>query len=233
MFLEKYAFIAAALALATPLAAATDIQPAVQPGGDIPIAFKPTFVPPPGGDIPKGFRAPRGPFQYVRREAMIPMRDGARLYTVLIIPKGAAHAPIMLDRTPYSAEKSTSRDGGGAWPENILSQAYAELVRAGYIVAVEDVRGKYKSEGEYVMNRPLRGPLNATAVDHSTDAYDTIDWLVRNVPETNGRVGMLGSSYEGFTVVMALVNPHPALKVAAPMSPMIDGWMGDDWLDRK
>src|SRR5437667_307225 len=79
------------------------------------------------------------------------------------------------------------------------------------------------------MTRPLRGPLNATMVDHSTDAYDTIEWLVKNVPESHGKIGMLGSSYEGFTVVMALVNPHPALKVAAPMSPMVDGWMGDDW----
>ena len=79
------------------------------------------------------------------------------------------------------------------------------------------------------MTRPLKGPLNPTSVDHSTDAYDTIEWLVKHVPESNGRVGMLGSSYEGFTVVMALVNPHPALKVAAPMSPMVDGWMGDDW----
>jgi predicted acyl esterase len=79
------------------------------------------------------------------------------------------------------------------------------------------------------MTRPLRGPLNSSDVDHSTDAYDTIEWLVKNVPESNGKVGMLGSSYPGFTVVMALVNPHPALKVAAPMSPMVDGWMGDDW----
>jgi hypothetical protein len=93
----------------------------------------------------------------------------------------------------------------------------------------QDVRGKYKSEGEYVMTRPVRGPLNSTTTDHTTDAYDTIDWLVKNTPESNGRVGMIGSSYEGFTVVMALLEPHPALKVAAPESPMVDGWMGDDW----
>jgi putative CocE/NonD family hydrolase len=99
----------------------------------------------------------------------------------------------------------------------------------GYIRVFQDIRGKYGSEGDYVMTRPLKGPLNSSEVDHSTDAYDTIDWLVKNVPETNGKVGMLGSSYEGFTVVMALVNPHPALKAAAPMSPMVDGWMGDDW----
>jgi putative CocE/NonD family hydrolase len=107
---------------------------------------------------------------------------------------------------------------------------FDELFAAdGYIRVYQDVRGKYGSEGEYVMTRPLRGPLNDSKVDHSTDAYDTIEWLVKNVPESNGRVGMVGSSYEGFTVVMALVNPHPALKAAVPESPMVDGWMGDDW----
>ena len=110
-----------------------------------------------------------------------------------------------------------------------LPQGDEVFVADGYIRVFQDVRGKYGSEGDYVMTRPLRGPLNSSTVDHSTDAYDTIDWLVKNVPESNGKVGMLGSSYEGFTVVMALVNPHPALKVAAPMSPMVDGWMGDDW----
>ena len=94
---------------------------------------------------------------------------------------------------------------------------------------VQDVRGKYGSEGDYVMNRPLRGPLNPTPVDHATDTYDTIDWLVKNIPESNGKVGILGISYDGFTTLTALVNPHPALKVAVPMNPMVDGWMGDDW----
>ncbi len=79
------------------------------------------------------------------------------------------------------------------------------------------------------MNRPLRGPQNPTPVDHSTDTYDTIDWLVKNVPESNGRVGIIGISYDGFLPLMALVNPHPALKVAVPMNPMVDGWIGDDW----
>jgi putative CocE/NonD family hydrolase len=91
------------------------------------------------------------------------------------------------------------------------------------------VRGKYGSEGDYVMTRPLHGPLNPTPVDHSTDTYDTIDWLVKNIPESNGRVGILGISYDGFLPLMALVNPHPALKVSVPMNPMVDGWMGDDW----
>jgi len=110
-----------------------------------------------------------------------------------------------------------------------LPQGDEVFVADGYIRVFQDVRGKYGSEGDYVMTRPAKGPLNSSDVDHSTDAFDTIDWLVKNVTESNGRVGMLGSSYEGFTVVMALINPHPALKVAAPMSPMVDGWMGDDW----
>ncbi|MGE5098992.1 MAG: CocE/NonD family hydrolase, partial [Deltaproteobacteria bacterium] len=102
-------------------------------------------------------------------------------------------------------------------------------VPGGYIRVVQDIRGKYGSEGDYVMNRPLVGPLNPTTVDESTDTYDTIDWLVKNIPETNGNVGELGISYDGFEPLMGLVNPHPALKVSAPMNPMVDGWMGDDW----
>jgi len=227
MGFRKFAFVAPAFASA--VAAETHVEPAVQPGGDIPPAFRPVAPIPKGGDIPRAFAPPRAEFQYVRREVMIPMRDGAKLYAVLIIPKQAGKFPIMLDRTPYSADKATERGGLGPWPENILSQLNAELVRAGYIVAIEDVRGKYKSEGEYVMNRPVRGPLNATAVDHSTDAYDTIDWLVKNVPESNGRVGSFGTSYDGFTALMTLVNPHPALKASVPINPMVDVWKGDDW----
>jgi putative CocE/NonD family hydrolase len=94
---------------------------------------------------------------------------------------------------------------------------------------VQDIRGKYGSEGDYVMNRPLHGPQNPTPVDHATDTYDTIDWLVKNIPESNGKVGILGISYDGFLPLMALVNPHPALKVSVPMNPMVDGWRGDDW----
>src|SRR5262249_2754659 len=103
-------------------------------------------------------------------------------------------------------------------------------VEAGYIRVYQDVRGKYGSEGVYLMTPPpLSSGYNPSGADDTTDGYDTIDWLVKNVPESNGRVGMIGSSYEGFTVVMALLNPHPALRVAGPKSPMIDGWMGDDW----
>src|SRR5437764_6536240 len=235
MNLSKFAFFAAGLVLAAPLAAEDHVAPAVQPGGDIPASFHPAFAPPipPGGDIPRTFNPPRSGFQYVRREVRIPMRDGVKLYAVLIIPRGSTDRggkfPIMLDRTPYSADKSTSRGNFGPLPENILSPLSAELVRAGYIVAVEDVRGKYKSACDYVLNRPVRGPLNPTAVDHSTDAYDTIDWLVKNVPESNGRGGSIGTSYHGFTALMTLVNPHPALKASVPINPMVDVWKGDDW----
>jgi putative CocE/NonD family hydrolase len=97
---------------------------------------------------------------------------------------------------------------------------------------LQDVRGKHKSEGDYVMTRPLIGPLNSTQVDHSTDTYDTIDWLVKNTPESNGKVGILGISYDGFTSLMALFHPHPALRAAVPINAMVDGWMGDDWFHK-
>ncbi|MGD1022319.1 MAG: CocE/NonD family hydrolase [Candidatus Sulfotelmatobacter sp.] len=170
-------------------------------------------------------------FDYIKRDVMIPMRDGVRLHTVIVLPKGAKNAPILLTRTPYNATAQVSHaESSHLGP--ILSgydNATDVIVEGGYIRVVQDVRGKYGSEGDYVMTRPLHGPLNPTPVDHSTDTYDTIDWLVKNVPESNGRVGILGISYDGFTTLMALVNPHPALKVAVPMNPMVDGWMGDDW----
>jgi putative CocE/NonD family hydrolase len=184
--------------------------------------------PPAKSDIPAHFTRPEDGYDYVKRDVMIPMRDGVKLHTVIVIPKDAKDAPILLTRTPYNASKRTERSQS---PHMLatLPQGDEVFVRDGYIRVFQDVRGKYGSEGDYIMTRPVIGPLNRTKVDPVTDAYDTIDWLVKNTPESNGRVGMLGSSYEGFTVVMALLNPHPALKVAAPESPMVDGWMGDDW----
>lgn len=184
----------------------------------------------PPSDIPAKFTPPEDARDYVKREVMIPMRDGKKLYTVIVFPKGTTNAPIVLTRTPYDAKSRANRMDS----PHILSTlplADEALVKAGYIRVYQDIRGKYGSEGDYIVTRPVRGPLNKTETDHVTDAYDTIDWLVNkaNLPESNGKVGMIGSSYEGFTVVMALLNPHPALKVAAPESPMIDGWMGDDW----
>lgn len=179
-------------------------------------------------DVPAKFEFPTSSYDYEKRDAMIPMRDGVKLHAIVMVPRGAKNAPILLDRTPYNASHRAIRNDS-PYMLATLPESAGVFVRAGYILVYQDVRGKYGSEGEYFMTRPLRGPLNNTNTDNSTDAYDTIEWLVKNVPESNGRVGMWGSSYEGFTVVMALVNPHPALKVAAPMSPMIDGWMGDDW----
>jgi putative CocE/NonD family hydrolase len=170
-------------------------------------------------------------FEYERRDVMIAMRDGVKLHTVIIVPKGAKGAPILLTRTPYNATELTTH-APSSHLGSILQgydNATEVIVEGGYIRAVQDVRGKYGSEGDYVMNRPLHGPLNPTPVDHATDTYDTIDWLVKNIPESNGKVGILGISYDGFTPLMALVNPHPALKVSVPMNPMVDGWMGDDW----
>jgi putative CocE/NonD family hydrolase len=172
-----------------------------------------------------------GSFDYTRSEAMIPMRDGVKLHVVILVPKGAKHAPILLTRTPYSADQLTSH-AASAQLGSILygyDNATDVIVEGGYIRVVEDIRGKYKSEGDYVMNRPLHGPQNPTPVDEATDTYDSIDWLIKNIPETNGKVGILGISYDGFLPLMALVNPHPALKVSVPMNPMVDGWMGDDW----
>ncbi len=159
------------------------------------------------------------------------MRDGVKLHTVILIPRGAKGAPILLTRTPYDADALTGH-AQSAHLGPILSgydNATDVIVEGGYIRVVQDVRGKYGSEGDYVMNRPLHGRLNPTNVDHATDTYDTIDWLVKNIRESNGRVGILGISYDGFLPLMALVNPHPALKVAVPMNPMVDGWRGDDW----
>src|SRR5271163_4136348 len=182
-------------------------------------------------ETPARLEIPTAGFDYLRREEMIAMRDGVKLHTVILVPRGAKGAPILLTRTPYSANVLTTH-AQSAHLGPILTgydNATEVIVGGGYIRVVQDVRGKYGSEGEYVMNRPLHGPLNPTPVDHSTDTYDTIDWLVKNIPESNGNVGILGISYDGFLPLMALVNPHPALKVSVPMNPMVDGWMGDDW----
>jgi uncharacterized protein len=180
-----------------------------------------------GSDIPDHWKQPEGNFDYVKREVMIPMRDGVKLHTVILMPKHAKNLPIILNRTPYQAD--------GCAPNNSPHMVDAvwsglkDFANGTFILVCQDIRGKYGSQGKYVMTRPPRGPLNPTKTDDTTDAWDTIDWLVKNLKQSNGKVGMMGSSYDGWTVVMALLHPHPALKVAVPESPMIDGWMGDDW----
>src|SRR6201988_263782 len=182
-------------------------------------------------ETPSKFEPTNDGFNYVRRTVMIPMRDGVKLHTVVLVPKGARNAPILLTRTPYNADELTTHADSSDLGSILTGYDNATdvIVEGGYIRVIQDIRGKYGSEGEYVMNRPLQGPWNPTRVDHATDTYDTIDWLVKNIPETNGRVGILGISYDGFLPLMALVNPHPALKVSVPMNPMVDGWIGDDW----
>ena len=182
-------------------------------------------------ETPTNFEAPTDYFDYVKRVVAIPMRDGVKLNTVIVLPKGAKNAPILLTRTPYSAGELT----GHAESPHMASilQGYDNatdvIVDSGYIRVIQDVRGKYDSEGDYVMNRPLHGVLNPTPVDDSTDAWDTIDWLSKNIPESNGKVGIIGISYDGYLPLVSLIKPHPALKVAVPMNPMVDGWRGDDW----
>ena len=213
-----------ALILLPPLFGALSL---VQPSA----AQAPAHYPDLPSETPANFQPVTDSFEYTKRDVMIPMRDGVKLHTVIIVPKGAKSAPILLTRTPYNATAMTSHaESPHLGPMlNGYDNATEVIVDVGYIRVVQDVRGKYGSEGDYVMTRPLHGPLNPTPVDHATDTYDTIDWLVNNVPESNGKVGILGISYDGFTTLMALVNPHPALKVAVAMNPMVDGWMGDDW----
>nr|WP_246359754.1 CocE/NonD family hydrolase [Stakelama sediminis] len=180
-----------------------------------------------GTDIPADWQQPEDNFDYIKKDVMIPMRDGVKLHTVIMIPKGAHDLPMLLERTPYDASGFAPNDSPHM--KDAVWSGDRDWADGSYILVWQDIRGKYGSEGKYVMTRPPRGPLNPTRTDDTTDAWDTIDWLVKNVSQSNGKVGMIGSSYDGWTVAMALLDPHPALKVAAPESPMVDGWMGDDW----
>jgi putative CocE/NonD family hydrolase len=149
--------------------------------------------------------------------AMIPMRDGVRLHTFVYRPAGHAEPlPFLMLRTPYGVAGSPARQ----------FRAYLkELAEDGYVFVFQDIRGRYGSEGRFVMNRPL----DPAGVDESTDTYDTVEWLLRNVPRHNGRVGVLGISYPGWLAAMAGINPHPAVKAVSPQAPMTDTWMGDDF----
>ena len=182
-----------------------------------------------GSDIPETFSTATDSFDHTRLEVMIPMRDGVRLFTVILIPKHAdGPLPIVLTRTPYDAAEATSRVPS---PRMAMSLALSDepLVRNGYIRVYQDARGKHGSEGNYIMTLPPIGPLNSGEIDHGTDTWDTIDWLLSNVQNNNGRVGITGVSYAGYLTLMALIDPHPALKAAIPVNAMVDGWIGDDW----
>jgi hypothetical protein len=153
-------------------------------------------------------------------ETMIAMRDGVKLHTNIFTPRGfAGNLPIIMIRTPYGIE-------GG---EATFRGAYAELARDGYIFVHQDIRGRYKSEGQFVMLRQMRNKKDRKAIDEATDTYDTIDWLIKNVPRNNGRVGMMGVSYPGWLTVVAMLDPHPALKAVSPQASPADMFVGDDF----
>jgi len=159
---------------------------------------------------------------FARREVSIPMRDGVKLFTVILSPKNVAGPlPIILSRTPYG----TSEWGGTSG----IEYGFGDLMHDGYIFVFQDIRGRNKSEGEFIMNRPPRDKRDPRSVDESTDTWDTIDWLVKNATPNNGRVGMLGISYPGWLSNMAAIDPHPALKAVSPQATMADTWMGDDF----
>jgi predicted acyl esterase len=158
-----------------------------------------------------------------KTEVMIPMRDGVKLHTEVYTPKNTtAPLPILMNRTPYGIASSDKGISG-------MIYRYSDMVPEGYIFAFQDIRGRYGSEGKFVMLRPLHDPNDPKGVDESTDTYDTIDWLVKNVPNNNGRVGLDGISYDGFLVTMGMINPHPALKAVSEQACMGDTWLGDDF----
>ena len=160
------------------------------------------------------------PAGFEKIEQMVPARDGVKLHTIIYAPKSHREAlPILFNRTPYGIDNIYR-----AFPGSLQ-----ELIDEGFIFAFQDIRGKFKSEGQFVMQRPPRGPLNSTPIDEGTDTYDTIDWMIKNVPRNNGRVGMFGTSYPGWLVVMAIIDPHPALKAVSEQATPADMFLGDDF----
>ena len=160
---------------------------------------------------------------FKKTEAMIPMRDGVKLYTEIYTPTDAKERlPMLMNRTPYGI----ANQGGGV---SGMIFRYADMAPEGYIFVFQDIRGRYRSQGKFVMLRPVHDSSDPRGIDESTDTYDSIDWLVKNVPNNNGRVGLDGISYDGFLVTMGMINPHPALKAASEQACMGDTWLGDDF----
>ena len=162
---------------------------------------------------------------YTKYEHRIPMRDGVRLHTTVFLPKDEpGPLPVLITRTPYSARPY----GSSAFPD--WSGSAEVLAKDRFILVLQDVRGRNASDGEFVHMRPFRTDKAAlTDIDESTDAWDTIEWIIRNVPGHNGRVGMMGISYPGFYTSMAVIRSHPALKAASPQAPIADWFIGDDF----
>jgi putative CocE/NonD family hydrolase len=162
-----------------------------------------------------------GAQQYTRKDEMIPTRDGVRLYTQVFSPAATGEQyPFVFIRTPY---------GTGNLDPARLAASLPELAAEGFIFVMQDIRGRFKSEGQFVMLRQPRDPKDKNAIDESTDTYDTIEWLLKQVPNNNGRVGMAGTSYGAWLTVMGALDPHPALKAAVPQASPADMWIGDDF----
>jgi putative hydrolase, CocE/NonD family len=158
---------------------------------------------------------------YQRTDAMIPMRDGVKLHVAILKPADiTSPLPFLMQRTPYGC--------GGMSRASVYSQR-PELAREGYIIVCADIRGRYESQGQFIMSRPMVDHHNPKAIDESTDTYDTVAWLLKNVSGNNGRVGVLGTSYPGFLAMAAGIDPHPAVKAISPQAPMINVWLGDDF----
>jgi putative CocE/NonD family hydrolase len=165
---------------------------------------------------------PNTPANWDKTEVMIPMRDGIRLHTLIYAPKnGSGKLPLLIERSPYGFT-----DGK---PEKSFNNRYKQLADEGFIFVFQDIRGRYDSEGQFEMTRAPRDRSKANSIDEATDAYDTVDWLVKNVPNHNGRAGMLGISYGGWLTAMALMEPHPALKAASEQASPADQFLGDDF----
>src|SRR3954470_15193687 len=160
---------------------------------------------------------------YTKYEHRIPMRDGVRLFTRVYVPKDDSRSwPIILTRTPYALKPY------GVDNYTDPSGSFRTLAKDKFILVTQDVRGRYGSEGDYVHVRPFNPAKTGTQTDESSDAYDTIDWLVKNVPNNNGKAGMFGISYPGFYTSMGMIDSHPALKAASPQAPISDWFIGDD-----
>src|SRR5215831_769870 len=156
-----------------------------------------------------------------RREEMIRMRDGVRLHTLIFTPKSQSeNLPMLMERTPYGIGDNNS---------DSINGRFREFIPDGYVFVLQDIRGRYGSEGQFVMNRPMHDKKDKNGIDESTDTYDTIDWLTKNVRSNNGRVGILGVSYDGWLSAVATIDAHPALKASSPQAPMTDTWLGDDF----
>jgi putative CocE/NonD family hydrolase len=184
------------------------------------LAQTPTPAAPSRDDAPKGYTGP----DYVRSEVMIPVRDGVSLHTVILRPVGSESSgpalPFLMQRTPYGVDGAS---------DSSVKRGKTALAESGYIFVFQDIRGRYKSGGQFVMNRPIVAHTGKSAVDETTDTRDTIDWLLKNVKRNNGKVGVLGVSYPGFLAMMAGIDAHPAVKAISPQAPMTDIWRGDDF----